>query len=95
LAKIYNKAIQDRIPEIIIANGEECIVRRLTDAEFLSVLEKKLHEELAGILEIVYKISELRGIFRERIETIRTKKAEEKGRFEENLFLIRIYSKSN
>lgn len=47
LAKIYNKANRDRIPEIIMANGEECIVRRLTDAEFLSVLEKKLHEKLA------------------------------------------------
>jgi hypothetical protein len=47
LAKIYSKAIRDRIPEIIMANGEECIVRRLTDAEFLSELEKKLHEELA------------------------------------------------
>jgi predicted house-cleaning noncanonical NTP pyrophosphatase (MazG superfamily) len=90
-----------------MANGEECIVRRLTDAEFLSELEKKLHEEsaeydqnksseeLADILEVVYKISELRGISRERIETIRTKKAEEKERFEENLFLIRTYSKSN
>jgi len=49
LAKIYNKANRDRIPEIIMANGEECIVRRLTDAEFLSVLEKKLHEKLAMI----------------------------------------------
>jgi hypothetical protein len=61
LAKIYSKAIRDRIPEIIMANREECIVRRLTDAEFLSELEKKLHEELADILEVVYKISELRG----------------------------------
>lgn len=107
LDKLYNKAIRDRIPEIIRSRGEECIVRELTDAEFLSELEKKLHEELAeydqnkspeelaDILEVVYRIAELRGFSREKIETIRKNKAEERGGFERNLFLMRTYSESN
>lgn len=104
LDKLYNKAIRDKIPEIIKSKGEQCIVKRLTDAEFLPELEKKLHEELdeydknksleelADILEVVYRIAELRGISKEKVEAIRKKKTEERGRFEENLFLIKTYT---
>lgn len=107
LDKLYNKAIRDKIPEIIKSKGERCELRQLKDAEFLSELEKKLHEELAeyeqnkspeelaDILEVVYRIAELRGFSREKIETIRKNKAEERGGFERNLFLIRTYSESN
>jgi predicted house-cleaning noncanonical NTP pyrophosphatase (MazG superfamily) len=107
LDKLYNKAIRDKIPEIIEDKGEQCEVRRLTDTEFLPELEKKLHEELAeyeqnkspeelaDILEVVYRIGELRGISREKMETIRKKKVEERGTFQENLFLIRTYSETN
>jgi len=107
LDKIYNKAIRDKIPEIIKSKGEHCIVRRLTDAEFLSELEKKLHEELAeyeqnkspdelaDILEVVYRIAELSGYSREKMETIRIKKVEERGGFEENLFLVGTYTESS
>jgi predicted house-cleaning noncanonical NTP pyrophosphatase (MazG superfamily) len=107
LDKLYNKVIRDRIPEIIKSKGEHCIVKRLTDAEFLSELEKKLHEDLdeydknksleglADILEVVNRIAELRGFSREKMEAIRKKKAEERGGFEGNLFLIRSYSEAN
>ncbi|MFL6486618.1 MAG: phosphoribosyl-ATP pyrophosphohydrolase [Nitrososphaera sp.] len=107
LDKLYNKAIRDKIPEIIKSKGERCIVRELTDAEFLSELEKKLHEELAeyeqnkspeelaDILEVAYRIPELRGISKEKMESIRKKKANKRGGFEGNLFLIMIYSESN
>ncbi len=73
----------------------------------MSELEKKLHEELAeyeqnkspeelaDILEVVYRIAELRGFSREKIEKIREKKAEERGGFEGNLFLTKTYSESN
>jgi predicted house-cleaning noncanonical NTP pyrophosphatase (MazG superfamily) len=95
------------IPEIIKSKGEECKVKRLKDTEFLSELEKKLHEELAeyeqskspeelaDILEVIYRIAELRGFSREKMEKIREKKAEERGGFEGNLFLIRTYSQAN
>jgi predicted house-cleaning noncanonical NTP pyrophosphatase (MazG superfamily) len=43
----------------------------------------------------VYRVAELRGISREKMEEIRDKKAEERGGFVENLFLIKTYSNSN
>ena len=70
----YNKAIRDRIPEIIIKNGKKCNIVTLSNNEFLVEMERKLSEELneylesksenelADILEVVYRIAELRGI---------------------------------
>jgi predicted house-cleaning noncanonical NTP pyrophosphatase (MazG superfamily) len=107
LDKLYNKAIRDKIPEIIKIKGETCELRRLTNTEFLLELEKKLHEELAeydqnkspeelaDIIEVVYRIAELRGVSNERMEVIRNKKAQERGGFQENLFLVRTNSESN
>lgn len=97
---IYNKAIRDKIPEIIQKDGYSSNVKTLSDEEFLVELEKKLSEEvteyqndknpeeLADILEIIYRITELKGISKEELEKIRVKKVEERGGFEENFFLI-------
>ncbi len=97
---IYNKAIRDKIPEIIQKDGYSCNVKTLSDEEFLVEIEKKLSEEiveyqndknpeeLADILEIIYRIAKLRGISKEELENIRIKKSEECGGFEANLFLI-------
>ena len=106
LDKLYNKAVRDKVPEIIKSKGEQCEARKLTDAEFLPELEKKLHEELdeydkstsleelADILEVVYRIAELRGVSNERLEAIGNKKAQVRGGFQENLFLVRTNSES-
>lgn len=95
----YNKAVRDRIPEIIRASGRDCNVRNLSDPEFLLVLEEKLSEELreymesksvdelADILEVVYRIAELRGTTKEQLDEIKRKKSEECGGFKDNLFL--------
>ena len=45
-------------------------------------------EELADILEVIYRISELKGVSRDELEEIRNKKASERGAFDKNLFLI-------
>jgi predicted house-cleaning noncanonical NTP pyrophosphatase (MazG superfamily) len=96
----YNKAIRDKIPEIIQKDGHSCSVKTLPDEEFLEQLEKKLSEEvteyqndknpeeLADILEVIYRISQLRGVSKEELEKIRIKKSEERGGFDKNLFLI-------
>ena len=96
----YNKAIRDKIPEIIQKDGHSCSVKTLTDEEFLVQLEKKLSEEvaeyqndknpeeLADILEVIYRVAQLRGVSKEELEKIRIKKSEERGGFEKNLFLI-------
>ncbi len=96
----YHKAIRDKIPEIIEKDGYTCNVEILSDEKFLVEIEKKLSEEvveyqnnknpeeLADILEVVYRIAQLRGISKEELEKIRIKKVEERGSFDKNLFLI-------
>ena len=97
---IYNKAIRDKIPEIIHDSGYDCNVKTLNDDEFLSKLEEKLIEELqeyqesksveelADILEIIYRISELKGTSKEQLDKLKDKKSQERGTFKDNLFLI-------
>jgi predicted house-cleaning noncanonical NTP pyrophosphatase (MazG superfamily) len=96
----YNKAIRDKIPEIIAESGKKCNIKHLEDESFLAELEKKLVEEvneyakskdveeLADLLEVIYRISELRGINSNELDEIRQDKAEKRGKFASNLFLI-------
>ncbi len=42
----YNKAIRDKIPEIIEQSGSKCNVKTLSDEQFLSKLEEKISEEV-------------------------------------------------
>ena len=93
----YNKAVRDKIPQIIESSGKNCNVKKLSDSEFLAELEKKLVEELneyqeskdveelADILEVIYRISELKEV---NLDKIRQEKIEKRGGFEKNLFLI-------
>jgi len=96
----YNKAIRDKIPEIIKKSGHACTIKTLNDEEFLIEIQKKLSEEvkeyqsnhdiieLADILEVIYRISQLKGISKEELEKLRIKKAQDRGSFDNNLFLI-------
>ena len=96
----YNKAIRDKIPEIIAESGKKYNLKHLDDTSFLAELEKKLTEEvneyseskdveeLADLLEVIYRISELRGVNSDELEKIRRDKAEKRGKFANNLFLI-------
>jgi predicted house-cleaning noncanonical NTP pyrophosphatase (MazG superfamily) len=96
----HNKAIRDKIPEIIQKGGHSCNVKTLSDDDFLEHLEKKISEEvaeyqndknpeeLADILEVIYRIAQLKGVSKEELEKIRIKKLDERGGFNKNLFLI-------
>ena len=98
--KKYNKVIRDKIPEIIADSGKKYDLKQLDDASFLAEIEKKLIEEvneyaeskdveeLADLLEVIYRISELRGVNSDELDEIRKDKAEKRGRFANNLFLI-------
>ena len=75
-------------------------VETLSDEKFLEQLEKKLSEELAeyqneknpeelaDILEVIYRVAQLKGVSKEELEKVRIKKSEQRGGFEKNLFLI-------
>ena len=96
----YNKAIRDKIPEIIQKDGHSCNVKTLSDEQFLEHLEKKISEEvaeyqndknpeeLADILEVIYRVAQLRGVSKEELEKIRIEKNSKRGSFDKNLFLI-------
>ena len=96
----FNKAIRDKIPEIIQKDGHTCNIQTLSDEKFLVEIEKKLSEEvteyqndknpeeLADILEVIYAIAQLKGISKEELEKIRIKKLQDRGGFDKNLFLI-------
>jgi len=96
----YNKAIRDSIPEIIKNSGKSCDVKTLSDSDFLKELESKLSEELqeyrdsksveelADVIEVIHRISELRGISVDDLEQIRLEKTRKNGKFQKNLFLI-------
>jgi len=70
----------------LLRSGKSCVVIRLTDDEFLPKLEKKLTEEvqeyassrsieeLADLIEIIYRIIELGKIRKEEFEKIRLNK---------------------
>ena len=45
MKKVYNKLIRDKIPEIIVAAGEEPKIRKLNKKEFKIELQKKVLEE--------------------------------------------------
>ena len=96
----YDKAVRDKIPDIIKKSGNSYNVKKLSDDEFLPELEKKLREEveeylesksveeLADAIEVIYRIAELKGISNERLEMLREEKASKRGKFSDNLFLI-------
>ena len=98
--KKYNKVVRDKIPEIIAESGKKSNIKQLDDTSFVAELEKKLIEEvneyseskdveeLADLLEVIYRISELRGVNSDELDEIRKDKAEKRGKFESNLFLI-------
>lgn len=102
-----SKAVRDLIPEILKLSGRECIIHELSDSSFLPELENKLEEELkeyleskeleelADLLEVIYRIAELRGSSKAELETIKQRKKQEKGGFEKNLLLLNPLEESS
>jgi predicted house-cleaning noncanonical NTP pyrophosphatase (MazG superfamily) len=99
MIKVYNKLVRDRIPEIIEAEGKKLKTRILSGEEYLEELLKKLDEELqelkearsieelADIQEIVYSLANTIGSGKEDLESVRAKKAQERGAFMNKIFL--------
>ncbi len=100
------KLVRDRIPDIIIANGEHPITRRLDDAAYHDALRAKLREEvdeylgapddaagveeLVDILEVIQALTAVHGANVEWLEMKRAEKARERGGFSERVFLIDV-----
>lgn len=100
--KTYNKLVRDRIPEIIEKSGKKYTVEILNDSDYLTMIDKKLDEELAeyykdqnieelaDLLEVIYAAAEARGYTVKQLEEMRIKKQIERGAFKEKLLLKEV-----
>lgn len=100
---IYNKLVRDRIPENINSmKGKKCNFKILNNNEYLKELDKKLFEEahefieehsieeLADLMEVIFAIMKDRNISIEDIENARKIKNNEKGSFNDKIYLIDV-----
>ena len=93
MTKTYNKLVRNRIPEIIEASGAECKTEILSDEKYLEMIDAKLDEELADLLEVIRAATIARGYTLEELEAVRAKKAEKRGGFEQKILLIETIEK--
>mgnify|MGYP000301383034 FL=1 len=100
--KTYHKLVRDRIPEIIEADGKTCVCETLSDEDYISLLDRKLNEELAeyqesksleelaDLLEVIRAVVKARGWTVEELEQVRTEKATKRGGFEQKILLKEV-----
>ena len=50
-------------------------------------------EELCDLIEVAYRIAELQGVSNNSINQLRNQKNSERGKFENNLFLVQVKDK--
>lgn len=102
----YNKLIRDKIPEIIKMTGKNAKTAILSDDEYVMELKKKTKEELqeyltaetdkdsleelADLLELFHALAKVHGSTIKEVEEIREKKAEQRGGFNEKVYLIAV-----
>lgn len=103
---LYNKLVRDNIPVIIQQAGkvpkttvldqdryvEELKVKLLEEANEILKAEEhnEVVEEAADLLEVLHALLGAKGISLEDIESVRKQKKEERGGFEEKIFLIEV-----
>ncbi len=98
----YDKLVRDKIPEKIKEDGGTPIIRTASQKEYKRYLRNKLveeaneyakdrsKEELADVLEVIYKLCKLHGINLPKLERIRLKKKAERGTFDKRIILMKI-----
>jgi len=99
----YNKLCRDKIPNIIAEKGFECEVREVDHEEYKREIIRKVFEEASGVSNHTGRESLLKeiadlvitldavtkefGITDEELDTAVEKSIEEKGGYEERLYL--------
>lgn len=102
----YNKLVRDKIPEIIHKTGKKFTTSILNEEQYITELKKKSFEELeeymnttthedaleelADVLEIIHTLAICHGSSIEEVEKIRQRKAENRGGFEERVYLVDV-----
>ena len=101
---IFNKLVRDKMPKKIENNGEYVLTEELNEEDFEAALNKKLleeveevinaktswelTEEIADLLEVALAKARLHGIVYSDIEDARIIKLQQKGGFNDRVFLI-------
>lgn len=99
----YEKLVRDKIPEIILDDGQVPVTRILGSSEYRRALLEKLVEEAkellesdgdlgerADVAEVLGALDVVLGYSKDEVENARLKKAEERGGFEQNIFLEKV-----
>lgn len=102
----YNKLVRDHIPTIIEQSGKNFQTRQLSEEEYIDALREKLREETnelmnawsrhevieeaADLLEVLHALAAANETSMEAIEEVRQKKAEERGAFNQRVFLLEV-----
>ena len=96
----FGKLVRDKIPELISSEGFTPGTRRLSDAEYIAELNRKLREEtdeylagenpeeIADILEVIEAICQAKNYSLSMIQEIKENKRKERGGFENRIYLI-------
>ena len=100
------KLVRDRIPEIIEQAGKKPVTHIADDNEYWDKLKLKLQEEveevledgtddevkeeLADVLEVITAICEFKNVDKKDLESLRVKKAEERGGFSNKIILDKV-----
>lgn len=106
---VYNKLIRDKILEIIEADGLAYNSRVLKPEEHLTEIKSKLFEEvkefdettnkedaieeMADVLELLHAALKVYDTDFTELESVRVKKKEKRGGFDEGLYLIDVEDK--
>ena len=102
MAKVYNKLVRDKIPEIIRSCGKACATATVTDEDYLRLLDQKLEEELAeyqesksleelaDLIEVIAAAALARGYSWEELMQARNKKRAERGGFDDRILLLDV-----
>ncbi|MHC1786423.1 MAG: nucleoside triphosphate pyrophosphohydrolase [Christensenellales bacterium] len=98
----YNKLVRDLVPDIIQSSGKTCVYSVLSDADYITMLDAKLTEELAeyqenksleelaDLLEVIMAIAEARGSSIDEVDNIRQDKAAKRGSFSRKILLTLV-----
>jgi predicted house-cleaning noncanonical NTP pyrophosphatase (MazG superfamily) len=101
----FGKLVRDRIPEIIEADGRRPVVEVLDVARYREALLAKLGEEaaelaaadedgvldeLADVYEVLRALAEQAGVDLDQVEERADVKGDERGRFRDRLYLVRV-----
>lgn len=103
--KSYNKLVRDKIPYIISESGKTYLIEILSNEEIMKWLYDKLIEEtneliqdknleeIADVIEVVLTIASKYGYTLKDVFEEVDRKRKEKGGFEKNIILKKVYDK--